>query len=68
MIKTSEWAQQWFETGSPDIKPRAAHLRRLGLTVRVASMGTQITSVGSMKMSLLDVRRNGADECIWDTV
>ena len=67
-VKTHEWKQEWYETGSPDLRPRTAHLRRLGLTVTVAPMGRQITSVGSMKMTLLDVRRNNADECIWDTV
>lgn len=67
-VTTHEWRQEWYPTGSPSIRRRATTLRRLNLTVHGADMGQQITQLGRMRMSLLDIRRNGADECVWDAV
>ena len=67
-VSTGEWSQEWYETGDPAIKARAQGLRGLNVVVRVSSWGVQVTPAGLVKMSLLDVRRNGVDECVWDTV
>ena len=63
-----DWRQEWFDTGNPEIRRRSAHLRRLGLKVTVCNMGRQITEVGAIKMTLVDIRRNSVDECIWDSI
>ena len=55
-VKTASWCQEWYETASRDARKRAAHLRKCGYAVRVSSMGTQLTSVGDIKMTLVDIR------------
>ena len=67
-VATNQWRQEWYETGDPTIRTRAAQLRRLGVTVRACNMGRQVTDTGSHRMTLLDIRRNGVDECVWDVV
>jgi hypothetical protein len=50
------WIQESYATGEPEIKPRAAMLRKLGYKVTVFSMGDQITPVGRIKMTMIDIR------------
>ena len=67
-VNGRDWRQEWYDTGNPAIRVRANHLRRLGVTVHVCNMGRQVTDVGSIKMTMIDVRRSGVDESVWDTV
>ena len=50
------WIQEWYQTGEAQIKQRATDLRRRGYRVTVSPMGSQATQLGTMKMSLLDIR------------
>ena len=67
-VTTRDWRQEWYPTGSPEIRRRANALRWLNVTGHVANMGQQVTQLGRMRMSLLDIRRNGAAEGVWDAV
>jgi len=55
-INTGSWMQEWHATQDLTAGKRARDLRKLGYIVRVTNMGTQITEVGSLKMTLVDVR------------
>ena len=48
--------QEMYETASRDAGRRARALRKAGYVVNVASLGAQITSVGRVKMTLVDIR------------
>lgn len=62
-INQGRWCQEWYETASRDAGRRARQLRKLGYRVAVESMGTQVTSVGLVKMTLVDIRPdNGLDD------
>ena len=51
------WTQEWYESASGDARRRAAELRKMKLwTVTVSSMGSQVTSVGRVNMTLVDIR------------
>lgn len=45
--------QEWYETASRDAGKRARELRKLGYRVMCESMGSQVTDVGLVKMTLL---------------
>jgi hypothetical protein len=51
-----DWIQESYETGDPDIKARASTLRKLGYRVSVSSMGSQVTPVGTVRMTMVDIR------------
>ena len=55
-INTGKWMQEWHATQDKTARKRAAELRKLGYEVRCSNMGTQITEVGSLKMTMLDAR------------
>lgn len=50
------WCQEWYESASRDARKRASNLRSLGYRVHVSSMGRQVTPLGSLAMSLVDIR------------
>jgi hypothetical protein len=50
------WIQEWYETASGDARKRTAQLRKLRYQVSASGMGSQITPVGSVKMTLVDIR------------
>jgi len=54
--------QEWYETASRDAGRRARQLRKLGYTVTVSGMGTQVTRVGLVKMTLLTILGENAHE------
>ena len=53
------WQQEWYETQSRDASRRARSLRKAGYRVNVEAMGSQVTQVGHVKMTLLTI--NGLD-------
>lgn len=55
-INQGSWMQEWHATQDRTARARAKQLRQLGYVVRVANMGVQITEVGALKMTLIDVR------------
>lgn len=54
--RTIKWAQEIYETSSRDAGVRAKQLRKLGYKVIVSSLGMQVTSVGYIKMTMVDIR------------
>ena len=55
-VNTGNWCQESYETASRDAGRRARQLRRAGYEVRVEGMGLQVTRLGSLKLTLVDVR------------
>jgi hypothetical protein len=55
-VNQGTWCQEWYETASKDAGLRARSLRKLGYVCHVQAMGSQVTGVGHVKMSLLDIR------------
>jgi hypothetical protein len=55
-VRGHGWIQEWYETGSAEMRQRAAKLRQQGYRVTVQNMGSQVTQLGSLKLSLLDIR------------
>jgi len=53
--------QEWYETASRDAGRRARQLRELGFSVSVCGMGSQVTSVGRVNMTLLTVHDGDMD-------
>ena len=49
------WAQLTIDTGNPLIKTVARSLREKGYKVSSSSMGNQVTSVGLIKMTLINI-------------
>ncbi len=57
--KTWKFAQEWYESASRDAGKRTRQLKKAGFrNVRSSSMGYQVTPVGSVKMTLVDIRPN----------
>jgi hypothetical protein len=50
------WCQEWYETASRDAARRGRELRAAGYIANVSAMGTQVTNVGYVKMTLVDIR------------
>lgn len=59
IINNGFWCQATIETGAPGLRTACSVLRRLGYVVRTSSLGRQITSLGSIKATMIDVRPGG---------
>lgn len=55
-INNGRWCQEIYETVSRHSRTRAAQLRKAGYQVSVSSMGPQITSIGLIKLTLVDIQ------------
>lgn len=55
-VNGGAWCQEWYETASRDAGRRARQLRAAGYRVTVEAMGEQVTSVGRVKMTVVDIR------------
>lgn len=55
-----EWTQESYETASRDAGRRARQLRKAGYKVVVCAQGMQVTPVGLVNMTLVDIRGNAA--------
>ena len=53
---SGNWCQEMYETSTRDAGRRARQLRRAGYHVTVAPLGPQVTSMGWIKMTMVDVR------------
>jgi hypothetical protein len=54
-VNNGRWCQESYETASRDAGRRAKQLRDLGYLVSVTTMGRQVTRLGLMKLTLVDV-------------
>lgn len=55
-VNSGRWCQESWETGSSAIRQRAAQLRKAGYAVKTFPMGDQITHLGRIKLTMIDVR------------
>jgi len=55
-VKTANWCQETYETASRDAGRRARQLRKAGFVVFVSPLGPQVTRVGTVKLTLVDIR------------
>ena len=53
-----EWTQESYETASRDAGRRARQLRKAGYRVAVSPQGMQVTPVGLVNMTMVDIRGN----------
>lgn len=59
LVRGRGWQQEHYESASRDAGRRARQLRRLGLRVWVSALGPQVTPVGRVRMSTVNVRFEG---------
>ena len=58
------WAQESYSASSGDARRRAAELRRAGYAVTVYPIGPQVTRLGLLRLSMVDIRPGRhADTC-----
>ena len=55
IVNDGRWCQATISTGAIGIRTVASILRREGYKVAVGSMGNQVTNVGLVKMTLIDI-------------
>jgi hypothetical protein len=58
---TAAYTQEVYETSTGHARRRADQLRRAGFEVQTVAMGPQVTSVGTVRMTLVDIRTNGRE-------
>ena len=51
-----DWSQEWYESASRDAGRRARQLRKAGYRAVVCDAGMQVTPVGLVKMTMVDIR------------
>jgi hypothetical protein len=55
-VNNGRWAQETYETATRDAAKRAKLLRQAGYLVCVGAMGPQVTPVGVVKLTMVDIR------------
>ena len=55
-VNSGHWCQESYDTQSRDANRRANDLRKLGYKVTVFAMGSQVTKLGLLKLSMVDIR------------
>jgi len=55
-VNNGRWCQESYETATRDAGKRAKQLRQLGYQVTVGAMGPQVTPVGVIKLTMVDIR------------
>jgi hypothetical protein len=51
-----DWCQEFYETAARTSAKRARQLRKAGYRVTVSALGPQVTRVGTVKMTMVDIR------------
>ena len=59
LVRGRNFQQEHYETASRDARQRARELRKAGFAVSVAALGSQVTSVGKIKMTLVSIHNPG---------
>ena len=62
LVRTRASQQEWYETSTGHAGKRARLLRKLGFQVTVCGMGSQVTNVGRVRMSLLTLHNLRYDD------
>jgi hypothetical protein len=55
-VNSGRWCQETYETASRFAGRRAKYLRERGYQVTVSTMGSQVTPLGLIKLTLVDIR------------
>jgi hypothetical protein len=58
------WTQETYETAANDARTRATQLRKLGFDVHCVSLGTQVTRLGLIKLTLVNVHSHPYDKMV----
>lgn len=64
-VKTGSWCQEHYETASRDAGKRARELRLAGYHATVSSLGPQVTPLGVIKMTMVDIRPGSHDDLFY---
>ncbi len=56
IVNQGNWCQASISTGNKDIKVACRTLRDMGYKVVSSSMGNQVTSLGILKLTMIDIR------------
>ena len=70
IVNNGNWCQVSLPSGEPCIRVITSILRRFGYAVRTSSIGMQVTRVGSIRLTLVDIRPGsnpdtyGAGDCV----
>lgn len=56
IVNEGRWCQASVSTGAVGIRTATAILRREGYRVFTSSMGNQVTSLGTLKTTMIDIR------------
>jgi len=62
LVRGRNFQQETYETASRDARRRARELRAVGFHVSVSAMGTQVTSVGTVKLTMITIHNPGDAE------
>jgi hypothetical protein len=60
-VLTRRSCDEWYETATRDAGKRAKALRKLGFRVFVQGMGSQVTNVGLVNMTLVSIMHDGTN-------
>ena len=55
-VNSGHWCQESYETAARHAAKRARQLRQAGYAVTVSSLGSQVTPLGILKLTLVDIR------------
>lgn len=55
-VNAGRWCQEHYESASRHAARRARELRKAGYAVTVAPQGLQVTGVGTVRMTMVDIR------------
>jgi hypothetical protein len=55
-VGNGNWTQESYETSTGFARKRASQLRKLGYKVAVFSLGSQVTRLGLIKTTMVDIR------------
>jgi len=55
-VNQGRWCQETYETSTRDAGRRAKELRAKGYTVSVSPLGMQVTPLGLIKLTMVDIR------------
>lgn len=64
-VNSGSWCQETYETASRDAGRRARQLRAAGYHVTVASLGMQVTPLGLIRMTLVDIRPGSHEDTFY---
>lgn len=55
-VTGQDWTQESYETSTGDARKRASELRKAGYHVSISSIGSQVTPMGLIRTTLVDIR------------